>query len=133
MIGILLITHGLLGRELLLSAEFILGAIEAVETLAVEANADTDSLRKELKKAIDRLGGKNGKVLILTDMFGGTPNNVSLVFLGKNRVEVVTGVNLPMLIKAATSRKNHDLPELARLVCQAGRDAISVAGELISA
>jgi len=133
MIGILLITHGLLGRELLLSAEFILGAIESVETLAVEANADTDSLRKELKKAIDRLGGKNGKVLILTDMFGGTPNNVSLVFLEKNRVEVVTGVNLPMLIKAATSRKNYDLPELARLVCQAGRDAISVAGELISA
>ena len=132
MTGLLLITHGRLGHELLSAAEFILGKIEDAETMAVEGNLDPEKLRQDLKKAIARLGGKNKKVLIITDMFGGTPNNISLPFYDKNRVEVVTGVNLPMVIKAATSRKNHDLPQLARLVCEAGRDAISVAGEILS-
>ena len=132
MTGLLLITHGRLGHELLSAAEFILGNIENAEALAVEGNLDPDKLRKDLKKALDRLGGKKKKVLIITDMFGGTPNNISLAYFDKKRVEVVTGVNLPMVIKAATSRKNHDLHELARLVCQAGRDAISVAGEILS-
>ena len=132
MIGILVITHAQLGHELLGAAEFILGKLERVEALSVEANLDPEKIRKEIARGVKRLAEPDG-VLILTDMFGGTPNNVSLAFLEEGKVEVVTGVNLPMLIKAATSRQDTSLPQLAAQVAQAGREAISVAGELLNA
>lgn len=131
MTGLVVITHSRLGRELVNAAEFILGKIEQVETVSVETNLDADVLRKQLTSAMSKVD-KGGGVLILTDMFGGTPNNISLAFLVEGKVEVVTGVNLPMLIKAATSRQGKNLAELARVVCDAGRGAISVAGEILS-
>lgn len=132
MIGILVITHAQLGHELLGAAEFILGKLERVEALSVEANLDPDKIRKEIARGVKRLAESDG-VLILTDMFGGTPNNVSLAFLEEGKVEVVTGVNLPMLIKAATCRQDAQLSQLAAQVAHAGREAISVAGELLNA
>ena len=127
----MVISHARLGSELVGAAEFILGKIERVRTLSVEAGQDPNQIIKDLGRAVDELKAPDG-VLILTDMFGGTPNNISLPFLEPGRVEVVTGVNLPMIIKAATSRKDITLPELASQVCRAGRDAISSAGELLS-
>ncbi len=131
MTGLIVITHSRLGRELVNAAEFILGKIEQVETVSVETNIDPDTLRRQLTAALGKVDKGEG-VLILTDMFGGTPNNISLAFLAEGKVEVATGVNLPMLIKAATSRQGKSLSELARLVCEAGRGAISVAGEILS-
>ena len=129
--GILIITHAKLAMELLGAAEFILGRLEKVETLSIEANNDPQQVERQLTKAVNRLKEPDG-VLILTDMFGGTPNNISLTLWEPNMVEVVTGVNLPMLIKAATSRKGQSLSEFAADVCRAGREAISVAGELLN-
>ena len=129
--GILVITHASLGKELIGAAEFILGRLERTEAMAVEAGHDPGTLQQKLKKSIDRLANGDG-VLILTDMFGGTPNNISLSYLEEGRVEVVTGVNLPMLIKAVTERSTCSLQELASRVGKAGREAISSAGELLS-
>ncbi|CAO0824274.1 mannose PTS system EIIA component [Desulfarculales bacterium] len=130
MVGLVVITHAHLGRELVNAAEFILGKIEQVETASVESNLEGDQLRRSLASALSKVDRNQG-VLVLTDMFGGTPNNISLAFLAEGKVEVVTGVNLPMIIKAATSRKGRSLADLARLVCDAGRGAISVAGEIL--
>ena len=132
MTGILIITHARLGQELIGAAEFILGSLEKVEHLAVEANLNPESLSQKIKKSLARLSTGRG-VLILTDMFGGTPNNIALSFLSEGEVEVVTGVNLPMLIKAVTERDKHDLVALASEACRAGREAIASAGELLSA
>jgi PTS system mannose-specific IIA component len=131
MIGLLIITHARLGRELVNAAEFILGRIENIETLSVEGSIELDYLRRLMEDSIGRLQKGSG-VLILTDMFGGTPNNISLAFLETGRVEVITGVNLPMLIKAATARNKNDLSALAHMVGQSGRGAISVAGEILA-
>ncbi|MEW5913127.1 MAG: PTS sugar transporter subunit IIA [Thermodesulfobacteriota bacterium] len=132
MIGLVLITHARLALELVNAAEFILGRIEQVATVAVDANPEAGQLRSKLEAALAQVDQGQG-VLILTDMFGGSPNNIALAFLEEGKAEVVTGVNLPMLIKAATSRQDTDLATLARTVCQAGRESISVAGELLSA
>lgn len=131
MIGIIVITHGRLGRELITAAEFILGGLERVVSLSVESPTESDRLHDQIRQAIAKVGGSQG-VLILTDMFGGTPNNVALTLHEPDQVEVVTGVNLPMLIKAAEARDKCSLAELAAQVCTAGRDAIAVAGELLS-
>jgi PTS system mannose-specific IIA component len=130
-IGILVITHASLGKELIGAAEFIMGSQERVEAMAVEVGHDPKVLQQKLKRSIDRLSNGDG-VLILTDMFGGTPNNISLSYLEEGKVEVVTGVNLPMLIKALTDRGKNGLAELASKVSQAGREAISSAGELLA-
>lgn len=127
----MLITHAHLGRELVNAAEFILGKVEQVATVAVDANPEAERLRNKLAAAISQVEQGQG-VLILTDMFGGSPNNISLAFLEEGKAEVVTGVNLPMLIKAATSRQDTSLAELAHTVCEAGRESISVAGEFLS-
>jgi PTS system mannose-specific IIA component len=121
-----------LALELVNAAEFILGRIEQVATVAVDANPEAEHLRGKLEAALAQVDQGQG-ALILTDMFGGSPNNIALAFLEEGKAEVVTGVNLPMLIKAATSRQNTDLAALARTVCEAGRESISVAGELLSA
>ncbi len=131
MIGLVVITHASLGREFISAAQLILGTLEQAVWLSVDSQSDPDTLRKQLKKAVQETDSGQG-VLILTDMFGGTPNNISLTFLEENRVEVVTGVNLPMVIKAATTRQDKSLAELASLVCREGRGAIAVAGELLS-
>lgn len=126
-----MITHAKLGRELVNAAEFILGKIDNLETIAVEGTPEAEHLKRQLAASLERLDQGQG-VLILTDMFGGTPNNISLAFLNPGRVEVVTGINLPMLIKAATARKKNDISSLGEIVGEAGRGAISVASAILS-
>jgi PTS system mannose-specific IIA component len=113
------------------AATFILGGLPQTASVSLVSQNDPEMLRQEILDAIAQVDGPDG-VLLLTDMFGGTPNNISATLLEPGRVEVVTGVNLPMLLKAAGSREGRSLAELARLVCAAGQEAIAVAGELLA-
>ncbi len=131
MIGLLIITHGRLAREILGAAEFIIGAIEAVECISIDAMKDSGKLGDMIKERIDSLDQGQG-VLVLTDMFGGTPSNLALSFLQKNTVEIVTGLNLPMVIAIAQNREGHSLAEIADMAKTAGKRSISLASELLT-
>jgi PTS system mannose-specific IIA component len=130
MIGLLIITHGLLAKEFLEAAEFIVGAVESVECISIDAMKDSKKLRDMIEKKIDSLNQGQG-VLVLTDMFGGTPSNLALSFLQKNTVEIVTGINLPMVIAIAHHREGHSLAEIADMAKTAGQRSISLASELL--
>ena len=127
MIGIVVVTHGRLATELVNAARTIVGEIPAIAAVSIGWGDDVDAARDAIGKAVAEVGG--GDVLILTDMFGGTPTNVSLPFLSA-RVEIVTGVNLPMLIKLSSLREG-DLLEVARVVREQGKGAIYVASEAL--
>ena len=130
MIGIVIVTHGLLAQEVLKTAEFILGSLEACATVSIDNGRGPDALRLAISEAIEGVSKGKG-VLVLTDMFGGTPSNISLSFLEEGKVEVLTGVNLPMLIKAVQIRDKVDLDEAARTVGDYARKSITVAGEIL--
>ncbi|HUT71892.1 MAG TPA: PTS fructose transporter subunit IIA [Desulfatiglandales bacterium] len=130
MIGLLVITHCQLAKELLEAAEFIIGAIEAVEHVSIDASKDSKKLLESIEKKMEALDQGQG-VLVLTDMFGGTPSNLALSFLDRDTIEVVTGVNLPMVIAVAHSREGHSLSEVADMAMTAGRRSISLASELL--
>ncbi|HLA78768.1 MAG TPA: hypothetical protein VJU18_14405 [Vicinamibacteria bacterium] len=127
MIGIVVITHGQLAHELVAAARAIVGEISRIAAVSIGWSDDMTVARAAIERALQEAGGE--PVLILTDMFGGTPTNVSLAFLSP-RVEIVTGVNLPMLIKLTTLREG-DLVEVARIVREQGKGAIYVASELL--
>ncbi len=131
MIGIVIVTHGQLGREMLKTAELIVGSLDTCRAVSLESDLGPDSMRQAVGQAIDAADQGRG-VLVLTDMFGGTPSNISLSFLDKNRVEVLTGVNLPMLLKAVQLRREGLLAEVAEAVGDSGRKSITVAGELLA-
>ena len=130
MIGLLVITHCQLAKELLEAAEFIVGAIEAVEHVSIDASKDSKKLLEIIEKKMETLDQGQG-VLVLTDMFGGTPSNLALSFLDRDSLEVVTGINLPMVIAVAHSREGHSLSEVAQMAKTAGRRSISLASELL--
>jgi len=130
MIGLLIVTHCDLGKELLNAAEFIVGKIEAVDTIAITETSGTDLLRKKIEAKVSTLDKGDG-VLILTDMFGGTPSNLSLSFLKEGRIEVLTGVNLPMLIAIVQNRPNFKVTALAEKAQEAGKMGISLASKLL--
>ena len=130
MIGVVVVTHGQLAVELLHGAETIVGDLPHVTAVSIGWHEDTQEARAEIEQAMARVKGANG-VLILTDMFGGTPANLSMTFLTQGRVEVVTGVNLPMLIKLASVRQQTDLLTIARELREDGRNAIWVASDLL--
>ncbi len=127
MIGIVVITHGRLAEELVNAARTIVGEIPAIVAVSMGWSDDSSSARAQVERAISEVGG--GDTLLLTDMFGGTPTNLSLPFLSP-RVEIVTGVNLPMLIKL-TGLREGKLAEVARLVRDQGKDAIYVASDIL--
>ncbi|PYQ04793.1 MAG: PTS sugar transporter [Acidobacteria bacterium] len=127
MIGIVVVTHGALAGELVNAARTIVGDIPRIAAVSIGWSDDVSAAREAIARALEDVGGEGS--LILTDMFGGTPTNVSLPFLSP-RVEIVTGVNLPMLIKL-TSLRDGTLAEVARLVRDQGKDAIYVASELL--
>lgn len=131
MIGILLLTHGPLGHALVETLEAIMGPQEQVLCIAFHPNEDAEIKKKELYKAIDTLNAGNG-VVILTDMFGGTPSNLAMSALGVKPIEVIAGVNLPMLIKLVENRKNSVLPEITQKAFEAGRKYIQIASTLLS-
>ncbi len=131
MIGLLIITHCQLAKELLEAAESIVGAIEAVGCVSIDTSKDSKELRDMIEKKIASLDQGEG-VLVLTDMFGGTPSNLALSFLQKDTVEVVTGINLPMVIAVAHNRQGHSLAEIADTAKNAGRRSISLASDLLT-
>jgi mannose PTS system EIIA component len=126
-IGIVVVTHGSVAGELVNAARTIVGEIPAIAAVSMGWADDMGVAREAIEKAIADVGG--GQVLILTDMFGGTPTNVSLPFLSP-QVEIVTGVNLPMIIKL-TSLREGDLIEVARVIRDQGKGAIYVASEIL--
>jgi PTS system mannose-specific IIA component len=128
-IGIVVVSHGQLAQELVNAARTIVGEIPGVVAVSIGWSDDVGAARDAIERALAEAGG--GDVLILTDMFGGTPTNVSLPFLSP-KVEIVTGVNLPMLIKL-TSLREGDLVEVARVVREQGKGAIYVASEVLGA
>ena len=129
MIGIVVVTHGRLAEELVNAARAIVGEIPGIAAVSIGWTDDPSAANAAIEKALGEVGGGEAGVLILTDMFGGTPTNLSLSYLSP-RVEIVTGVNLPMLIKL-TSHREGDLREVARVVHDQGKGAIYVASEFL--
>ncbi len=134
MIGILVVTHGQLARELVTAAEMIVGEIPNVTPVSIGWHDDPDDAQNDIREGIERVETGDGTV-VLTDMFGGTPSNLSLAFLEKDKVEVVTGVNLPMLIKLVSLRgaEGVDLEKAARQISTQGKESICLASDLLAA
>ncbi|MEO7190784.1 MAG: PTS sugar transporter subunit IIA [Vicinamibacterales bacterium] len=129
-VGVLIVTHGQLATELLNAAEMIVGDLPRFAAVSIGWHEDVTLAREAIADALGRVQTGSG-VLVLTDMFGGTPTNLGLSFLEPGVVEVVTGVNLAMLIKLARVAEVRDLQQLARTLCEDGRAAIRVASELL--
>jgi mannose PTS system EIIA component len=130
MIGVVVVTHGQLATELLNAAETIVGDLPSFAAISIGWHDDVDQARREIADAIARLDAGSG-VIVLTDMFGGTPSNLAITLVEDGKVEVVTGVNLPMLLKLANLRESGDLLEIARRIREDGRTAIWVASDLL--
>ena len=126
-----IVTHGHLAGELLAAAEMIVGPISYITSVSIGWHDDVDAARDEVQRAITRVSQGAG-VLLLTDMFGGTPTNIASMFLEEGKIEVVTGVNLPMIIKLASQSGRESLEDIAHRVCDLGRQGIYVAGDLLA-
>ena len=131
MIGALVVTHGHLGQELVAAAEMIVGEISHIKAVSIGWHDDVNDARKDIEKRITEVESGNG-VIILTDMFGGTPSNIALSFHDPGKVDVVTGVNLPMIIKIAGQKEGDTLNSLARIVRDQGRSSISMASDFLA-
>jgi len=132
MVGALVITHGKLARELVNAAEMIVGEIEGIEAVSIGWNDDVELAKQRIQEALKKVDGDKG-VLLLTDMFGGTPTNLGLSFLKTDKIEIVTGVNLPMLIKLISLQKEKlSLKEIALKVKERGQQSVYIASEILS-
>lgn len=132
MIGALIVTHGNLAHELLNAARQIEADVSGIEAVPLEWSDTVDEAREKIAAALERTGRERG-VIIFTDMFGGTPSNISLSFLEQGRIEVVTGVNLPMIVKFAMVKEEaRDVGTLAHVISEKGSKAIRVASDLLT-
>ncbi len=131
MIAMLIVTHGNLGKEMLKAAEMIKGEIKYCASLSVDQTKGVDEINREMLSDIKKLDRGQG-VLIFTDLFGGTPSNISLSYLKEGRVEVITGVNLPMILKYFELREKITIKELAPQVADYGRKNIYLASEILA-
>jgi PTS system mannose-specific IIA component len=131
-IGVVVISHGQFATELLNAAEMIVGDLPGFTAVSIGWHDDVTVAREAIAMAIEKVDRGRG-VLLLTDMFGGTPTNLGLSFLEKGRIDVVTGANLPMLIKLAKITETGDLVSVPREICDHGRTAIRVASDLLRA
>lgn len=132
MIGALIVTHGNLAHELLNAAHQIETDVTGIEAVPLEWTDSVDDAREKIRLALERIGSDRD-VIIFTDMFGGTPSNLSLSFLEKGHVEIVTGVNLPMIVKFATVKQEaKDVSTLAHVISEKGMKAIRVASEFLT-
>jgi mannose PTS system EIIA component len=129
-VGVVIVSHYRLGEEFLQALRLIVPDGPRFLAVAVDPKQTVDEMRSAISRALSEADGGHG-VLVLTDMFGGTPSNISLSFLEERRVEVVTGMNLPMLIKLATMKEDKPLDELARFVKEYGQRNISVASAIL--
>lgn len=131
MIGILVVAHANLGAALIETVEFILGKEqEQIMSISIDIQQNPELLRKKIKQGISRVKSDNG-VIILTDMFGGTPSNLSYSFLEEGIVEVISGVNLPILLKAVTARHKMDMEKLTDSLVTHGKKSISLASGIL--
>ncbi len=131
MIGILVVTHSNLGEAIVDAAEFILGEkIKYILSVSIDLNDSVDKLRSKILEGIKRVDNKNG-IIILTDMFGGTPSNLSYSFLEEGHIEVISGVNLPIMVKAIKSRKSKKLSNFASDLEMFGKKSISLSSGLL--
>jgi PTS system mannose-specific IIA component len=131
MIGVVVVTHGQLATELVNAAETIVGDLPQFAAVSIGWHEDVQDARDDIQAAIARVKSGSDGVLIATDMFGGTPCNLAMTFLARDQIEVVTGVNLPMLIKAGSLHETGTLAEVARQLSEHGRSAIWVATDLL--
>ena len=131
MIGIVVVTHASLGDSLIETVDFILGEQqEKIVSISIDIQQNPEHLRKKIKQGIAKVKEDNG-VLILTDMFGGTPSNLSYAFLEEGSVEVISGVNLPILLKAVTARQKMDMEKLTTTLVEHGKRSISLASGIL--
>jgi PTS system mannose-specific IIA component len=132
MIGMILVTHGRLAEEFVHAMEHVVGAQEAVATVCIGPSDDMEKRRKEIAAAIRAVDSGDG-VVVLTDLFGGTPSNLAISLLEVGRVEVIAGINLPMLIRLAGARKAMSVTDAVRAARDAGRTYITIASEFLAA
>lgn len=130
MVGLLIISHCDLAKEFLRAAELILGSLEAADAISITQNTESEEIIRAISEKIKVLDRGKG-VLVLTDMFGGTPSNLSLPFLKEGKLEVLTGVNLPMVIAVAQDRDRLGLAELGQRGLESGKRSITLAGQLL--
>lgn len=131
MVGLVIVAHGNLSKEFVHTTEIILGDdIHRISSVSISPTESSDAIEKKIRDAIKSVDDGDG-VLIFTDMFGGTPSNISLSFLDEGKVEVISGINLPMMIKAVTEREGVSLVELGQALRNTGRENISLASDLL--
>jgi mannose PTS system EIIA component len=131
MIGVVIVTHCHLAEELICAAQLVVGEeLKQFQAVSVEPKDGSEAIREKILTAVRKVDSGRG-VLILTDMYGGTPSNISLSFLEDKKIEVITGVNLPMLLKLATYQNNFDLEQLATFITDYGQKNINLASEVL--
>lgn len=131
MVGVVVVTHCRLGEELIAAAELVVGEeLKQFHPVSIDPKEGSDEIREKIVTAIRKVDGGQG-VLILTDMYGGTPSNISLSFLEEKKIEVITGVNLPMLLKLATYQDDSDLETLASFITDYGQRNINLASAVL--
>jgi PTS system mannose-specific IIA component len=131
MIGLVIVTHGLLAIELKHAAEHVVGQQDNLETVCIGPDDDMELRREDIRLAVKKVDSKKG-VILLTDMFGGTPSNLAISMLREGKVEVLAGVNLPMLIKLAEARKDTSLSDAAQKAKEAGQRYIAIASQILA-
>ena len=131
MIGVVIVTHCRLAEELICAAQLVVGEeLKQFQAVSVEPKDGSEAIREKILTVIRKVDSGKG-VLILTDMYGGTPSNISLSFLEDKKIEVITGVNLPMLLKLATYKEKFDLEQLAAFITDYGQKNINLASEVL--
>ena len=130
MIGLVVVTHGRLAVELISALEHVVGPQSAVRTICIGPDDDMEKRRKEILNSVEKVDSGKG-VILLTDMFGGTPSNLAISIMDQSNVEVIAGVNMPMLIKLASNRKAGSLKKVALEAQDAGRKYINIASGLL--
>ena len=130
MIGLVVVTHGKLAVEFIAALEHVVGPQSAVRTICIGPDDDMEKRRKEILSSVEKVDSGKG-VILLTDMFGGTPSNLAISIMDQSNVEVIAGVNMPMLIKLASNRKVGSLKKVALEAQNAGRKYINIASGLL--
>ncbi len=131
MVGLVVATHGNLGAELLVSVQMIIGPVRNARSVTITRDSSMEDIRDAIAVAVSEVGTDDNGVIIVTDMFGGTPANVSMTFLKPQLVEVLTGVNLPILLKFFNSQESLALDELAEILKSYGQQSIALASEYL--
>jgi len=130
MIGLILVTHGQLAHEFIVAMEHVVGPQKAIKPVCIGPHDDMEERRKEIAASIEEVDSGSG-VIILTDLFGGTPSNLAISLMEKGKTEVIAGVNLPMLIRLDGARKKMDIDEAIGAAKQAGQKYINIASEVL--